>query len=859
MTVQNLIGNQPNQIPRNSDLGGLSTQSASRVYIKDGVISNVGINSSVFGTINKDDNYPTQQPSMKFDFAKSKVVDPRLQSHRNTIATYTDSRGYIKTAHPFNARINHKDSVCEGLLLEPASANSQTYSQNFEVWSNTGITVDTLSTISPDGTLNAQKFIADSGTGAHRASSPSLITITDGEAITVSVYVKYIDRKYIRLGLWDSSSSTCAFFAIFDILNGNVNSTGITGDGVVLSNTITSDSNGWYRLTVTGTIPGFTESRVFINMYNDSLSRTWTADNTSVYIWGAQVERAAAKVSSYIPNVITNGGYNIVNRRSDMTTGGSTAFYASDISSSLDILQLQLYPGEIPFTFIQDTSSGTHKVEFWNYTPYPDKEWYVSIYVAAVGTTKFKIAVQGVADEYGQITATYDTETISVTDTTGTIVGIPTATIERVNTTNWYKLTIRGFAQDATTYQNVIYPNSNNGDRAVRAILYALDSSGNSTFTGDGTTKFIYSKCYFLDWKDGNSVDASDQIGDTNYFTTASNATCFTNNIYAPDGTETASYLYVASGQAVSIANVSAKYLNFVNNFTHGTYVVKSFYAKYGGVQYAFSNSVWFDLQNGTLTNTSNALNQIRATMTSVGSGWYKCEIFAKLFDPQTNGFGIGMSTTNGSISFTGNGGGIYIWGMRSYLTDFYPNGSVGTNSVETYYPTTASTYNPPKSETTRRAADLLWMTTSSSWYNSAEGTIVADIGTGSTGFAVSLQDTTTATPSYTDSLSVGVFDGYPTLLQNNYLGTEYTNQYGLKEIYADNESRLAFGYKGSDCAINANNGETLNILDVTSIPSSLNLLTISSQFIPFNGTIKRITYYPFRVTDTELQELSKK
>jgi hypothetical protein len=405
----------------------------------------------------------------------------------------------------------------------------------------------------------------------------------------------------------------------------------------------------------------------------------------------------------------------------------------------------------------------------------------------------------------------------------------------------------------------VIYPNSNNGDRAVRAILYALDSSGDDTFTGDGTTKFIYSKCYFFDWKDGNSVDASDQIGDTNYYTTASNTTCYTNNIYAPDGTETASYLFVANGQAVSIANVSAKYLNFVNNFTHGTYVVKSFYAKYGGVRYTFSNSVWFDLQNGTITNTSNALNQIRATMTSVGNGWYKCEIFAKLFDLQTGGFGIGMSTTNGSISFTGNGGGIYIWGMRSYATDFYPNGSVGTNSVETYYPTTDSTYNPPKAATTRRAADLLWMTTSSSWYNSAEGTIVADIGTGSTGFAVSLLDTTTATPSYTDSLSVGVFDGYPTLYQNNYLGTEYTNQYGLKEIYADNESRLAFGYKGSDCAINANNGETLNILDVTSIPSSLNLLTISSQFIPFNGTIKRITYYPFRVTDTELQELSKK
>jgi hypothetical protein len=137
MTVQNLIGNQPNQVPRNSDLGGLSTQSASRAYIADGVISNVAINSSTFGTINKDDSYPVQQPSVKYDFAKSKVVDPRLQCHRNSIATYTDILGYIKTAEPFYPRITYKDSVCEGLLLEPASVNCAQYSQNFENWNDT--------------------------------------------------------------------------------------------------------------------------------------------------------------------------------------------------------------------------------------------------------------------------------------------------------------------------------------------------------------------------------------------------------------------------------------------------------------------------------------------------------------------------------------------------------------------------------------------------------------------------------------------------------------------------------------------------------------------------------------------------
>ena len=117
----------------------------------------------------------------------------------------------------------------------------------------------------------------------------------------------------------------------------------------------------------------------------------------------------------------------------------------------------------------------------------------------------------------------------------------------------------------------------------------------------------------------------------------------------------------------------------------------------------------------------------------------------------------------------------------------------------------------------------------------------------------------TSTSPTLTNNLALGVSSGLPTLYENIYSGSSYTKQYGLKEVYTDSESRLAFGYKASDIAINANNGETLNILDVTSIPSTINQLNISNQWSPFNGTIKRITYYPFRVTDTELQELSKK
>lgn len=860
MTVQNLIGNQPNQIPRNSDLGGLSVQNASRAYIKDGVISNVAINSSTFGTINKEDNYPTQLPSLRFDFAKSKVVDSRLQSHRNSIATYTDSRGYLATANIYTPRIQYDSGVCTGLLLETASVNYQTYSQNFEGWANLGITVNTKSTISPDGTLNAQKFVADSGTGAHRTASPSLITITDGESITISVYVKYIDRKYIRFGLWDSSVSTAAFYSIFDISNGTVNSSAVVGSGVLTSSSITSVGNGWYRLTVTGTIAGFTESRVYINMYDDSLNRTWAFDGTSVYIWGAQVERNASKASSYIPNTTTNGGYALVPYK--QVIGGTYNAYDS-MSSTSNLLNKQL--GINSRTFIEDTGNTTHRVEFWNYTPYSEKEWYVSVYVSSNGRNKFRLSLSAPADETGLITADYDLSTISVTSSSASIVSSVTATIERVNTTNLYKLTIRGYPVDANTYQSTILPNTTNGDRVVRAILYSLNASGNLTYTGDGTSGFYFSDCYFRDWADANDVDASDTIGDSNYYTVSANTTCYTNNIYAPDGTESASYLYVANAQAVTSAYVVPKTLpRFAVNTPFFGYVYKTFYAKYGGVQYAYTDSVWFDLQNGTVTLPSNPYNEYRASITSVGNSWYKCVIVHKINNYITDTFGIGMATTNGTPAFTGNGGGIYIHGMRSFMTDYYPHGSTGLNLVQTYYPDSADnsaiTYTPSRAQTTRRAADLLWMPTASSWYNSAEGTFVMDVSTGSTGFAISLFDSSTSTsPTLTNNLALGVSSGLPTLYENIYSGSSYTKQYGLKEVYTDSESRLAFGYKASDIAINANNGETLNILDVTSIPSTINQLNISNQWSPFNGTIKRITYYPFRVTDTELQELSKK
>ena len=117
---------------------------------------------------------------LPFDFARA------------SIGTRVNKDGLIETMGQDIARIDYTDSADGVLLLEPASTNLVTYSEEFSnsIWikSNASITANQI--VSPDGTLNADLLTSSSGSSIHSVRNDTSQTATVGQNITLSVFAK---------------------------------------------------------------------------------------------------------------------------------------------------------------------------------------------------------------------------------------------------------------------------------------------------------------------------------------------------------------------------------------------------------------------------------------------------------------------------------------------------------------------------------------------------------------------------------------------------------------------------------------------------------------------------------------------
>jgi hypothetical protein len=98
------------------------------------------------------------------------------------------------------------------------------------------------------------------------------------------------------------------------------------------------------------------------------------------------------------------------------------------------------------------------------------------------------------------------------------------------------------------------------------------------------------------------------------------------------------------------------------------------------------NNETYFDLTNGVVGN--NAAGNT-STITSVGSGWYRCTVTRTATSSQTAiGMIFGLATGNGTNSYTGDGtSGLFIWGAQLEL------GATANTYIST---TTTAVYGTP-------------------------------------------------------------------------------------------------------------------------------------------------------------------
>ena len=114
---------------------------------------------------------------------------------RASAATRINKYGLIETVASGQSRLNYPliDGVvngCPSHILEPARTNLFTYSESFDnaAYTKYDSTITANDTISPDGTLNADKLVENTATDVHRIAQTAVTT--SGQIYTQSVFAK---------------------------------------------------------------------------------------------------------------------------------------------------------------------------------------------------------------------------------------------------------------------------------------------------------------------------------------------------------------------------------------------------------------------------------------------------------------------------------------------------------------------------------------------------------------------------------------------------------------------------------------------------------------------------------------------
>jgi hypothetical protein len=217
---------------------------------------------------------------------------------RATTATRVDENDLVSSVASNVPRIDYTGGGCPSILLEPQRTNIVLRSQEFDnasfVKNLSSVSANT--TTAPDGTLTADTWTGDGVSGVHYLAQ--IASATSGVAYTQSVFAKKGTNDFIQIVGPGAIYTTGTVFANFDLENGFLGTIGASATA-----TITDFGNGWYRCTMTATATATVSSNGFqLGLITSATSarRESNSLETSVHLWGAQVE-AGAYPTSYIP------------------------------------------------------------------------------------------------------------------------------------------------------------------------------------------------------------------------------------------------------------------------------------------------------------------------------------------------------------------------------------------------------------------------------------------------------------------------------------------------------------------------------------------------------------------------------
>ena len=288
-----------------------------------------------------------------------------------------------------------------------------------------------------------------------------------------------------------------------------------------------------------------------------------------------------------------------------------------------------------------------------------------------------------------------------------------------------------------------------------------------------------------------------------------------------------------------------------------------SVYLKAAGYNYAriycdgtdpTTGGVIYDLSTGTTSIHSSyaGANRVVYGMENVGNGWYRCWVSGTATNADWY-YHIDVADTAAFGSFAGNGSsGVYAWGPQMEI------GSVPTSYISTSGSTVTRAADVSTSAAATRAAEIAKI--AGNWfapiYNKINSTLVMDTLLPDVRATDRYIATITDSGMTTNAIHMRTYNA--SSAWQSY--TQSTNNASPTGTVGAGTIRVAGSINAAGMSISTN-GSAVSSSGAFTMPVLSNpMLLIGSHtdgtFL-WNGWIKRISYYPIKITNTQLQALT--
>ena len=733
------------------------------------------------------------------------------------------------------SRTSNATVVGSNGLIQWAPSNSLTSSQSFTVsgWFLDGAVVTPFTGLAPDGTTTATGIAL--GTGNNRVYQFDNSGVLGDKVF--SLYVKAGVGSIITIGAVGGLSPSGT--ATVNASAGTVS--GLAGASIV------SVGGGWYRVSLP------------VNVNTASGNSTyWTisATGAAAFIWGAQLERGLTATTYNNTSV-----RNLLGFSEAFDNAAWTKFSASIVTGAQANPVNGLFNAQ---KLMENTANAQHRVT--QSVTLAAAPHTLSAYLKAGGRT-WALMVNGtIANGF-----TYFDLSTGAVGTVG--AGVSSASITPV-ANGWYRCSI---TFTAPAGGNVLE-------------FRAASANGTGSYTGDGNSGvYIYgamlsnsasldpyvptpgaaptSTAYYgprfdydpvtlaprgllVEEQRTNLLLRSEELDNVAW--SKSRASVTANATTSPNGTSNADK--VIEDTATGSHRVFQQATKAASSLTRTFSVyLKASERALARIQVSDNTELvnanaLVDLSTGTIGTASitggSTISAASATIINAGNGWYRCSITATFDATITNpGAFVALRDASGATSYTGDGtSGMFAWGAM------WEDGPFTTS----YIPTVASQVTRTVDNAVMTGSNLL------PWYNPGEGTFVVE--------ADSFVSTNLINVYNTVSVNDGTGNNQHRLFvyANRWAGS--ANSGGVTQAdlqvtgsYTPNVvSKTAYTYRVNDIAVSISGSAVMTDTAAT-MPASFDRMGVGSMGTTghLNGHVRRITYYPRRLSNTQIQELS--